>query len=242
MFSKYFVGKIGKIYQSLIRRVFTIPGAFAMPDVQATTNFIRPMLSCCSELIPNSPNETCCCTRHKPNETSRCTRWPLSQLTLFGHVINKTSHCTQWPLSILTHCGHVTRSLTHCGHKPNKPSQCTWWPLRQINKPNETSRCTRWPLSQLTLFGHVINKTSHCTQWPLSILTHCGHVTRSLTHCGHKPNKPSQCTWWPLHQINLDVLPENTVAFVGRKTSSTHDQVLTNTDSNLNLTLSYRIH
>ena len=100
MFSKYFVGKI---YQSLISRVFTIPGAFAMPDVQAATNFIRPMLSCCSELIPNSPNETCCRTRHKPNETSRCTRWPLSQLTHCGHVLNKTSVVVLGSLATMTY-------------------------------------------------------------------------------------------------------------------------------------------
>ena len=51
MFSKYFVGKI---YKSLIRKVFTIPRAFATPDVQAATNVKRLMLSCCSELIAKS--------------------------------------------------------------------------------------------------------------------------------------------------------------------------------------------
>ena len=59
MFSTYFVGKI---YQSLIRKVFIILGAFAMPDVHATSNFKWPCYHA------KSRNDTPCLIWHKSNE------------------------------------------------------------------------------------------------------------------------------------------------------------------------------
>ena len=107
-----------------LREVFTIPGAFATPDVQTTYSIILLLAQILKMKQLNQMKRVVLGTKEVKRVSLLNQRYRfliLSQIKSVDQL--KQVVVLRWPL----------RTLTHCGHKANILSRCTRWPLRQTN-------------------------------------------------------------------------------------------------------------